>query len=55
MVSIFDCIAQYFFILFNVIVNDDQKGDIKERFDFICIINILSTYLLIKYKKVEKA
>ena len=45
MVSIFDWIAQYFYIVFDVAVNDDQKGDIKERLDFICIINILSTYL----------
>ena len=45
MVSIFDWIAQYFYIVFDVVVNDDQKGDIKERLDFICIINILSTYL----------
>ena len=41
-VSILDWIAQYSYFLFYVVANDDQKGDIKDRLDFICIINILS-------------
>ena len=45
LVSILDWIAQYSYFLFYIVANDDEKGDIKDRLDFLCIINILSKYL----------
>lgn len=45
MLTICDFTAQFCVFLLYIFVNDDQKLEVKERFDTLCIFNILSKYL----------